>query len=128
MPEGAISSVAVPTVTVTKSKLLNMPSGAGTVATPPKRSKGEEASLDPVMASSSINQLSTSLGGLASRSAHGSVAGTNVVNKMLPFMSNGKLIERSLGLADGVVKSIYHPLCWIVVVVGVGVVVLQDFG
>ena len=124
MPEGAIVVVES---TVTMSKLLNLPSDAGTVATPPKRSKGEDASLDPVMASSSINQL-TAWGGLA----HGSVAGTNVVNKMLPFMSNGKPTERSLGLADGVVKSksIYHPLCWIVVevVVEVVVVVLQDFG
>ena len=121
MPEGAIAE-SLAESTVTKSKLLNLPSGAGTVATPPKRSKGEDASLDPVMASNSMSQLDGDGVVQGMNVGLNPAGGVNVVNKMLPFMSNGKPTERSLGLADGVVKSMYHPLCW--VVVGV----LQDFG
>lgn len=99
-PEGAI----VVEFATTMSKLLNLLSGPEFSATPPKRSNGETAGLDPVMASTSMTQLEAWDG-----VAQGSAAGINAVKSTLPFNSNGKLTILSLGLPDGVVKSIYQP-------------------
>ena len=99
MPEGAI--VVVP-FTVTKSLLGAFPDGL----VPNMLRKTGLLGAFPVMAFNSMTQPDACLSGL-----QGSDVGIWVEKTILPFSKLGKLTERSLGMLEGVDKSIYHPNC-----------------
>ena len=99
--------VLLPIVTATKSLLSALPVGL----VPNMLRKGGLLGAFPVMAFSSMTQPDACLFGL-----QGLDVGIRVEKTILPFSKLGKLTERSLGMLEGVDKSIYHPNCWLCVV------------
>ena len=99
--------VALPIFAVTKSLLGALPNGL----VPNMLRKTGLLGAFPVMASSSMTQPDACVFG-----SQGVDVGSWVEKTILPFSKFGKLTERSLGMLEGVDKSIYHPDCWLCVV------------